>query len=289
VEYSREVRKQLISDCFPFVTDLDAQAHLTYWSNNSSVPQPLLDILPFGQALSLLAFYQYVDFQLPELVERCLATFLFWSLGRTLQFATASTNQITLFYDKTFFWHYFVPVRRQEIIDTFRTGHKIRFLFQFILNQEEIKVDFHKIHLCTGANNTWGIELVYCPSKVYKYRWLSRIWETTITNHEQHLIDPLIHIIPSAEPSPFTYGRECKYQDQLQRILSYPTDLCIDTQYWDTPSDTESSLSSPSSPATEEFITARALDSTIPPLVDCLCKPDICCCEICYPGTPCYV
>jgi hypothetical protein len=24
----------------------------------------------------------------------------------------------------------------------------------------------------------------------------------------------------------------------------------------------------------------------IPPLVDCLCKPDICHCEIRYPGTP---
>jgi hypothetical protein len=81
VEYSREVHERLISDCFPFIADLDAQAHLTYWSNNSSVPQPLLDILPFGQALSLLAFYQYVDFQLPKLVEHCLATFLFWSLG----------------------------------------------------------------------------------------------------------------------------------------------------------------------------------------------------------------
>jgi hypothetical protein len=172
-----------------------------------------------------------VDFQLPELVECSLATFLFWSLGRPLQFATSSTNQITLFYNETFFWHYFVSTRRQDIIDTLRTGHKIRFLFQFILNQEEIEVDFHEIRLCTGANNAWGIELVYCPSKVYKYRWLSRIWETTITNHEQHLIDPLICIIPSAEPSPFTYGWETEYQAQLQRILSYPTDLRIDTQY----------------------------------------------------------
>jgi hypothetical protein len=265
---------------------LDAQAHLTYWSDNSSVPQPLLDILPFGRALSLSAFYQYMDFQLPELVERCLATFLFWSLGQTPQFATVSTNQITLFYDETFFWHYFVPVRRQDIIDTLRAGHKIRFLFQFILNQEEIKVDFHEIHLCTGANNAWGIELVYCPSKVYKYRWLSQIWETTITNHEQCLIDPIICIIPSAEPSPFTYSQEHEYQDQLQRILSYPTDLCIDTQYWDTPSDTESSLSSPSSLATEEFIATRARPSVIPLLVDCLCKPDVCHCEIRYPGTP---
>jgi hypothetical protein len=70
-----------------------------------------------------------VDFQLPELVECCLATFLFWSLGRTPQFSTMSTNQITLFYDETFFWHYFVPVRRQDIIDTLHAGHKIRFLF----------------------------------------------------------------------------------------------------------------------------------------------------------------
>ena len=110
-----EVRQVLLRDYFPQIADLRNQVHVTAWSDHHLISQPLLDLLPFGQVFSPTSFYQYTDFQFPNLVENACRNLLYWSLSGARGFDNNPATQITLFFDETFFWHYYVPAKAQEI------------------------------------------------------------------------------------------------------------------------------------------------------------------------------
>jgi hypothetical protein len=57
-----------------------------------------------------------VDFQLCDLVTAARRNFVLWALIGIRQYNQTLVDQITLFYDDTFFWHYSVPANRSEIL-----------------------------------------------------------------------------------------------------------------------------------------------------------------------------
>src|SRR5260221_13502324 len=52
-----------------------------------------------------------------------------------------------LFFDETFFWHYYVPAKAQEIKDNLHNGLRVRFLSRFHLSQTQIEVEFNEVRL----------------------------------------------------------------------------------------------------------------------------------------------
>jgi hypothetical protein len=99
--------------------------HIAVWSDHFLITKPLFELLPFGRTLSPTTFYQYIDYQLPNLVEQASNNLLFWSISGTQHFNGEIATQITLFHNDTFLWHYYVPAKHQEITQSLRNGHRI--------------------------------------------------------------------------------------------------------------------------------------------------------------------
>ena len=128
MEYLSEAQTQLLREQFPSVVDLRNQVHVTYWSEQHLVTQDLLDLLPFGRVLSATAFYHYIDFQLDDLVAEAQRNLILWALTGVHQYNGILVDQLSLFHNNTFLWHYSVPLQRQEIISHIQQGNRIRFL-----------------------------------------------------------------------------------------------------------------------------------------------------------------
>jgi len=68
-EFIRELALDLVN--------LRDQIQLTYWSEQHFITQELLDLIPFGEILSDICFYSYVDYSLDELVSKANSTLLY--------------------------------------------------------------------------------------------------------------------------------------------------------------------------------------------------------------------
>ena len=116
------------------------------------------------------------------------------------QYNGSLVDQLALFHDETFLWHYSVPPKRQEILYQIRNGNRVRFLSRFFLLQAKIELEFSEIRLLTI-----GEQLVYTDSKEYTYDWVTSTWETHVHNLEFSLIDPRVYTLPILIPN--TSGR----------------------------------------------------------------------------------
>ena len=225
MEFLSQTQEQLVREQFPSLVDLRTQVHFTYWSELHLVTQELRDQLPFGQIFSATSFYCLIDFQLGSLVTVAQRTLTLWVLIRVRQYNGSLVDQLALFHDKTFLWHYSVPPKRQEILYQIHNGNRVRFLSRFFLLQAKIELEFSEIQLLSI-----GEQLVYTDSKEYTYNWVNSTWETHVHNLEFSLIDPRVYTLPILIPN--TLGQETEYQDQLECLQALPSTLILDTDYW---------------------------------------------------------
>ncbi len=273
-----QIREQIVREQFPQIADLRNQVHISYWSDYHLITQSLLNHLPFGRSLGPTTFYQYIDYQFDNLLIEARRNLLFWSLSGANHFNQIPVTQTTLFFDETFFWHYYIPVRTRAITEAILQGNRIRFLSRFCLSQAQVEVEFNEIRLRTTNE---GTQLVYCHSKEYTYKWTTAAWEVNIINHEQTLVNPSNFSRPITEPNAF--GRETEYQDRLERILNQPDDFSIDNRYWDSLDTTEIASDLPSSSPSLPSLSSRA---HTPELQPCWCGIDLCLCNNPRPDTP---
>jgi len=124
----QEIHKEFLREAGFNLTDLRNQIQLTYWSEQHFITQSLIELLPFGEILSDIRFYAYVDYSLDELISKANQTLLFWRLSGITQYNGTPVTQLSLFYDKTFLWHYSAPSYREEIRSQIQSGHRVRFL-----------------------------------------------------------------------------------------------------------------------------------------------------------------
>ena len=224
MKFLSQTQEQLVREQFPSLVDLRTQVHFTYWSELHLVTQELCDQLPFGQIFSATSFYCLIDFQLGSLVIAAQRTLTLWALIGVRQYNRSLVDQLALFHDETFLWHYSVPPKRQEILYRIRNGNRIRFLSRFFLLQAKIELEFSKIRLLSS-----GDQLVYTDSKEYTYSWVTSMWDTHIHNLEFSLINPRVFMLPPLVPN--TSGQETKYQAQLEHLQALPSTLILDTDY----------------------------------------------------------
>jgi hypothetical protein len=178
-----------------------------YWSEQHFITQDLLCQLPFRRILSATAFYHYVDFQLRDLVTAARRNFILWALIRIRQYNRSLVDQIALFYDDTFFWHYSVPANCLEILTQIQHGSRIRFLSRFYLSQAKIELEFNEVRAVSNSDTEF--QLVYTDSKEYTYDWLSGLWDHHIHNQEFNLLNPTVYTTPITEPC--TNGQDAEY------------------------------------------------------------------------------
>jgi len=154
-------REELLRQTYPRIADLQEQVQLTYWSEHHLVPQDLLEILPFGRLFSAQSFYRYIDFQLIDLLNAARRCIAYWQLSGAHNFDQSPATQISLFYDETFLWHYFVPSHRPEITTQIQAGHRVRFLSRFFVSETKVEVEFNEIRLQTNPSGEFNPDNLY--------------------------------------------------------------------------------------------------------------------------------
>ena len=142
---ANKIREEFIRELALNLIDLRNQVQLTYWSEQHFITKELLELIPFGEILSNIRFYSYVDYFLDELVSKANSTLLYWRLSGIIQYDGTPIDQLSLFYNETFLWHYSAPLYQEEIHSQLQSGHRVRFLSRFLLSQTEIEVEFNEI------------------------------------------------------------------------------------------------------------------------------------------------
>ena len=167
--------KEILRRIYPRIANLQEQVQLTCWSEHHLVPQDLLNVLPFGRPFGTISFYQYIDYQLVDILTAARHCTTYWLLSHVHNFDQTPITQLSLFYNETFLWHYSVPSIRQEIITQIQAGHQIRFLSRFHVSETKVKVEFNKIRLQTvpsGDFTSSGLyQFIYTDERVLSYQW----------------------------------------------------------------------------------------------------------------------
>jgi len=162
----QEIQEEFLREAGFNLTNLRNQIQLMYWSEQHFITQGLIELLPFREILSDICFYSYIDYSLDELISKANQTLLYWRLSGITQYDGTPVTQLSLFYDETFLWHYSAPSYQEEICSQLQSGHRVRFLSQFLLSQTEIEVEFNEIQLQTNFNDDF--QFVYTDSNTYQ-------------------------------------------------------------------------------------------------------------------------
>jgi len=124
----QEIRNEFLREAGFNLTNLRNQIQLIYWSEQHFITQGLIELLPFGEILSDIRFYSYVDYSLDKLISKANQTLLYWRLSGITQYDGTPVTQLSLFYNETFLWHYSAPSYQEEICLQLQLGHRVRFL-----------------------------------------------------------------------------------------------------------------------------------------------------------------
>jgi len=210
----QEIQDEFLREAGFNLTDLRNQVQLTYWSEQHFITQSLIKLLPFREILSDIRFYSYVNYSLDELISKANQTLLYWRLSGITQYDRTPVTQLSLFYDETFLWHYSTPSYREEIHSQIQSGHRVRFLSQFLLSLTEIEVEFNEIRLQTNFNNDF--QFVYTDSNTYQYKFANLRWQPICTILSFPLINPPTFSLPIMVPN--ALRRETEYQAYLAQV-----------------------------------------------------------------------
>ena len=128
--------------------------------------------------------------------------------------------------------------------------------------------------------------VVYMDSKEYTYDLRTNVWDITVHNLDNNLIDPGIY---THTPQFLSTLRETKHQAYYEQIRN-DSDLILTADYWASIDSTEvPSLTSHASTPLSKYQRSRDLDQRASPAKIseyCHCRIDDCYCDIYVPGTP---
>jgi len=285
----QEIQDEFLREAGFNLTDLRTQVQLTYWSEQHFITQGLLELLPFGEILSDICFYSYVDYSLDKLISKAKQTLLYWRLSGVTQYNGSPLDQLSLFYDDTFLWHYSVPMYQEEIHLQIQSGHRVRFLSQFLLLQTEIEVEFNEIRLQTNFDDDF--QFVYTDSNTYQYKFTNLRWQPICTILSFPLINLSTFSLPIMVPN--ALGRETEYQAYLNQVQGLPNNIHIQDHYWDsinsTPANTlgPTRVNIPSTGLDTDYWTPTNFQFASPTLESgstnsahlCICGTDVCYCD----------
>jgi len=82
----QEIQEEFLREASFNLTNLRNQIQLMYWSEQHFITKELLDLIPFGEILSNIHFYSYVDYSLDKLISKANQTLLFWRLSGVTQY-----------------------------------------------------------------------------------------------------------------------------------------------------------------------------------------------------------
>jgi hypothetical protein len=93
------------------------------------------------------------------------------------------------------FWTCHIPPRIDDLTSRILGGEHIQYLEQFRLDYQEIRLTFQEIRLVTYGEEQ-HTRPVITEGREFTYRWNNPVWEVTLENPDQNLVNPRIHHLP---------------------------------------------------------------------------------------------
>jgi hypothetical protein len=174
------------------------------WTGPPLILKKLHDLLPIGETLYPEFFNNFTTCTLPEIAAAGREQLLYWHLSDATTTTNHPAESILLWNNDDAFWFLHVAPREEQLIQSILDGNRIRYIDRFRLDYTEVQISFLELRLSSLEGGS-GFQLVSAEGREYTFRWSSSVWETTLENPDNALINPLIyHLPPSAPTDPET-------------------------------------------------------------------------------------
>ena len=173
--------------------DLQDDPKADCWSQHSLVYKKLRELLPFGVFLVPEYYHRIVDENLESIVTAAQEQLLYWHLAQATTPLGEPVEILTICENEDYFWFEHVPEDRRTILAYLLEEERIRYLTRFHLTHEKIEIAFNEIRLVTVdplLPESERYRFCITDGREYTYQWTQGIWEVTLANPDQDIIDP---------------------------------------------------------------------------------------------------
>jgi hypothetical protein len=176
-------------------TNLLSRTEVDCWTEDPTLLSNLFELLPFGQALLSDEYNNFIENTLPRIPSSVQDQFLYWYLANPPTSFNQPIESTLLWNNDINFWTRHIPPRLDDLTSHILDGEHIQYLEQFRLDYQEIRLNFQEIHLVTYGEER-HTRPVITEGHEFTYRWNNPVWEITLENPDQNLVNPRIHHLP---------------------------------------------------------------------------------------------
>jgi hypothetical protein len=176
-------------------TNLLSKTEVDCWTEDPTLLSNLFELLPFGQALLSDEYNDFIENTLPRIPNGVQDQFLYWHLATPPMLFNQPIESTLLWNNDIYFWTCHIPPRLDDLTSHILSGEHIQYLEQFRLDYQEIRLTFQEIRLVTYGEEQ-HTRPVITEGHEYTYRWNNPVWEVTLENPDQNLVNPRIHHLP---------------------------------------------------------------------------------------------
>src|SRR6266702_1371553 len=173
------------------ICDISKDSQVDCWCEPPVVLTHLFYLFEFGKALYEESYNALVE-DLQGIVDAANEQLLYWHL------ADVSANQLLLWTNTDYLWFIHVPLRQEQYTQQLQNGLRIRYLDHFRLDYKGIRLTFQEIRLVSRDSPP---RLVITEGTELTYSWTTAVWETTLTNPKQNLVNPRVYHDPPLSPT----------------------------------------------------------------------------------------
>ncbi len=192
-------RERQLATYFPEASliDLRSSVIVDCWGENPTVVLRLFELLPFGRALFPGEYEDFVSNTLPRIPSAVQDQLLYWHLADHPTSLNYPIESLLLWNNDTYLWRRHFPPRERDITFRILNGERVRFLEQVRLDHIKIQVTFQEIRLITQEGD--HTRPVITEGRELTFRWIDNIWETSLENPDQDLINPRVFHFPQED------------------------------------------------------------------------------------------
>jgi hypothetical protein len=176
-------------------TNLLSKTEVDFWTEDPTLLSNLFELLPFGQALLSDEYNNFIENTLPRIPNGVQDQFLYWHLATPPTSFNQPIESTLLWNNNINFWTCHIPPRLNDLTSRILGGEHIQYLEQFRLDYQEIRLTFQEIRLVTYSEERHTCPVI-TEGREFTYRWNNPVWEVTLENPDQNLINPRIHHLP---------------------------------------------------------------------------------------------
>jgi hypothetical protein len=176
-------------------TNLQSRTEVDCWTEDPTLLSSLFKLLLFGQALLSDKYNNFIENTMPRIPNGVQDQFFYWHLANPPTLFNHPIESTLLWNNDINFWTCHIPPRLDDLTSRILGGEHIQYLEQFRLDYQEIWLTFQEIRLVTYGEER-HTRPVITEGCEFTYWWNNPVWEVTLENPDQNLVNPRIHHLP---------------------------------------------------------------------------------------------